>query len=550
MSMCSVNEANRERNCYMDKFITWWKTEKRYLRFGKAALMAALPLICCLVTCAMQERTIREVYLPGSEWNDELFYFKQVEGMVNFGYPLGYFGFNESHALKLSYAAWSPVLVFPWILWGLVFGWNLMSPVICNIVLMTVAVFLFVWLVKPSWKQMGILTLLFCLYTPFARYMLSGMPEVICFSLLILFYGIAVSYLQKESVSKLVWMFAISGLLTLMRPYMILFMLLPMYFWIRKKKWVGLFGSFAVIGVTFVVYVCIKHYLGAEYFAPLFFTDWITAFFEKGFVGGVQNFVSTLYWKGKGFFSHTIQGYRSGLASGAFFGGYLTVMAVLLYQSFADFRSVRKKSGNVGKAGESDRNLLVVEAHLAFSFVGMLFALLLMYKLTEGSKHLLTFIAAGIFVISLMQTLFYKKAVLVGATFAYLYSFMALDPYDYQVPFAETERVEQVANWQETFAEELTLTEENVPCYDNVVIWVFSDVTSKGSVNNKWQLLYGLPKGFGISCCYSEYVLEHFDTLQSRYLATVAGGEIDARCQSAGYREIGRDADMVVYERY
>ena len=47
-----------------------------------------------------------------------------------------------------------------------------------------------------------------------------------------------------------------------------------------------------------------------------------------------------------------------------------------------------------------------------------------------------------------------------------------------------------------------------------------------------------------------KYVLEHFDTLESKYLATVAGGEIDARCQSAGYREIGRDADMVVYERY
>ena len=192
----------------------------------------------------------------------------------------------------------------------------------------------------------------------------------------------------------------------------------------------------------------------------------------------------------------------------------------------------------------------MVESHLAFSFVGMLFALLLMYKLTEGSKHLLTFIAAGIFVISLMRTRFYKKAVLVGATFAYLYSFMALDPYDYQVPFEERERVEQVANWQQPYAAELADPKEQVPCYDNVVIWVFSDVTAEGSVNHKWQLLYGLPKGFGISCCYRDYVLEHFDTLESKYLATVAGGEIDARCQSAGYREIGRDADMVVYERY
>lgn len=523
--------------------------------------MAALPLLCCLVSCAMQGKAIGDVYLPASEWNDELFYFKQVESMVQFGYPKGYFGFNESHALKLSYAAWSPVLVFPWIIWGVLFGWNMMSPIICNIFLMTMATFLFVWLVKPTWKQLGILTLLFCLYTPFVRYMLSGMPEVICFSMLIVFYGIAVSFLQKETATKIVWMFVISGLLTLMRPYMLLFMLLPMFFWVRRKKWAGFVGSVAVIGVTCVIYAMIKHYFGAEYFAPLFFTDWITAFFDLGFVGGVHNFFSTLYWKGRDFLNHTIEGYRSGLASGAFFGGYLTVMAVLLCQSVADWRKLRRqnkhmpgnKNGVEAKTDDADKGLLnqfIVEFHLAFSFVGMLFALLLMYKLTEGSKHLLTFIAAGVFVISLLKTKFYKKAVLVGAMFAYLYSYMAIEPYDYQIPFVTEEREQQVEEWRELFAEELIVTEENIPNYDNVVIWVFSDKTKAGSINNKWQLLYGLPDGFGISCCYSDYILDNFETLQSRYIATVSTGEIDILCQQYGFREVGRDRDMVVYERY
>ena len=134
---------------------------------------------------AAQGRAIGEVYLPNGEWNDELFYFKQVEGMVKYGYPYGYFGFNESHALKLSFAAWSPVLVFPWILWGKLLGWTLLSPVYCNIFLMMLSMFLFVILVKPSNRQLGILTILFSVFRPFTRYMLSGMPEVICFSLLI-----------------------------------------------------------------------------------------------------------------------------------------------------------------------------------------------------------------------------------------------------------------------------------------------------------------------------------------------------------------------------
>lgn len=88
----------------------WWNRERRILTL-KAGLMALLPLLCCVAACAAQGGRLSQVYLPASEWNDELFYYKQVEGILSHGYPQGYFGFNESHALKLSFAAWSPVLV-------------------------------------------------------------------------------------------------------------------------------------------------------------------------------------------------------------------------------------------------------------------------------------------------------------------------------------------------------------------------------------------------------------------------------------------------------
>ena len=97
--------------------------------------------------------------------------------------------------------------------------------------------------------------------------------------------------------------------------------------------------------------------------------------------------------------------------------------------------------------------------------------------------------------------------------------------------------------------EELTLERENVPNYENVVIWVFSDMVDGSSVNTSWQLLYALPEGFGISCCMRDYVVEEFDTLQSRYLISPAGGEIDALCREAGYRRLYEDDETVFYER-
>ena len=555
-----------------EQFADWWKQDKRYMTLLKAVLMALLPVVCCLVRTAAEGRSIGQVYLPASEWNDELFYFKQVEGIVSYGFPRGYFGFNESHALRLSFAAWSPVLVFPWILWGLVFGWNLLSPVICNIVLLTIAMFVFVWLVKPTWKQLGILTVLFGLYTLFTRYMLSGMPEVICFSMLILFYGLAFSYLNKETKGKLTAMFIVSVLLTLMRPYMLLFLLLACFFQIRRSRKSGWIVSALVVAATGVVYVLIKHYLGAEYFTPLFYTDWITTFFTDGIGAGFRNFFGTLHWKGLEFYRHCVSGMKSGLASGAFFDGYLLLLGILLVQSYLDIRKLRraKKAARIVMKPADDKvreailgpvmlteekrkdlqNRLIIELHFAFSLIAMLFAHLLMYKMVEGSKHFLTFIAAGIFIVSMLETKYYKKAVLLGAAFLYLYSYKAVEPYDYQIPYVTQDREAQGDYWQQIFAEHLTLETEKVPNYENVVIWTFGDETPQGNQNLKWQLLYGVPEGFGISCCEREYILEHLTELQSRYLATVSGGEIDELCSAEGYEEIGRDADMVLYRRY
>lgn len=94
-------------------------------------------------------------------------------------------------------------------------------------------------------------------------------------------------------------------------------------------------------------------------------------------------------------------------------------------------------------------NQLIIEVHFALSLIAMLFAHLLMYKMTEGSKHFLTFIAAGIFIVSMLETKYYKKAVLLGAAFLYLYSYKAVEPYDYQVPYVTQGRQEQIAYWSE-----------------------------------------------------------------------------------------------------
>lgn len=538
----------------MDRWIEWWKKDKRYIIFLRAVLLACLPVISCLVYCALQGKSIGQVYLPSSGRNDELIYYKQTEAIIEYGFPRGYFGFNESHALRLSFAAWSPVLVLPWVLWGLLFGWNLLSPVICNIVMMTIAMFLFGLLAKPDRKQTGILTLLFFLYTPFAWYMLSGMPEIICMSLLLVFYGLALAYLRQEKRSQLVLLFVLAGLLTLMRPYMLLFLLLPVSFWImhgsagqHKRK--AILGSALVMAAVLGCYACINHYLAAEYFEPLFYMDWLTAFFEKGLPGGLKNFIGSLYYSGREFLGYVLQGVKSGLAAGSIFCCYIVMLLVLLYQSLRDFFFLRRLRGQ-NEPTEKVFKQLVIEAHLTVAFLGMLAAQLLMYNFYDGCKHFFTFLAMGIFVISLMKTAFYGKAVVLGVTFACFITWNTANFKDYQPAFEEGNIRERICSWEQTLQEKMSLTEEASPNYENVVIWVLSDTLPEGVTFTGWQYLYTLPPGFGISCCTCDYITKHFDSLESRYLCVVPGGPVEKECILRDYEKIAESERAVLYRRY
>ena len=563
-----------------NRWKTWWRRERGTCL--RAAVLACLPVIACLVCCAARGQGIGQVYLPSSERNDELIYYKQVEAILEYGYPRGYFGFNESHALKLSFAAWSPALMLPWVLWGLLFGWNLLSPVLCNLFLLAGAMLLYGMLAKPDWKQTGIISLLFFLYMPFSWYMLCGMPEIGCMSLAIVFYGAAAGWLRRRRGGLLAVMFALAGLLTLMRPYFLLFLLLPAYFWIFRDaaggsrgmadsggtgekgrasgrggkpgegriRWGAVLGTAAVFAAVLGAYAWIGHFLAAAYFRPLYRMDWLTAFFQKGLGGGLKNLFGSLYYSGREFVSYMKQGMVSGLPAGGIFCCYVVMLLILFWQSVKDVVALRRLEAG----GERRRELggqLALEGHLAFSFLAMLFAtLLLMSNFHDGCKHLLTFLAAGIFPIARMRTVYWKKAILTGVAFAFVFFYHGAAFEAYQPTFYQ----EAVALGLEGFGadveRELALAGDAGPSYDNTVIWVLSEELPEGPRYTGWQYLYALPPGFGINCCTAEYVTENFRSLRSRYLCVVPGGPVEEACRLMEYEEIAGNEHAVLYRRY
>jgi len=244
-----------------------------------------------------------------------------------------------------------------------------------------------------------------------------------------------------------------------------------------------------------------------------------------------------LYTKGWDFIGKCMQGVREGLATGSFFVGFLLVMAMI--GLYALYKLIRKEYKSA-----------LVFGHYAFSCFAMWMALLLMYKMQEGSKHLLTFIAAGLFAMAMMKVKGSLQVIICSIVFVYLYFFMAVDAYDYQNRFRNDWLVEEIERTEADFDEKLMLDTDDVPTYDNDVIWVTYDydISTEEQIVTNYQILYGIPAGFGISCCERDFVLANFEELQSKYICTPVGGEVDELCQQKGLEVITSGMNAVCYQ--
>ena len=75
--------------------------------------LAIFPFLCCAAYCLKTDNLISDLYLPAGLWNDDIIYYKEVEGIVHYGIPQGYFGYSDTHALVGSFSVWSPMLLVP-----------------------------------------------------------------------------------------------------------------------------------------------------------------------------------------------------------------------------------------------------------------------------------------------------------------------------------------------------------------------------------------------------------------------------------------------------
>jgi len=448
-----------------------------------------------------------------------------------------------------------------------------------------------------------------------ARYIYSSMPEVICFSHLIIYWALMISYLKSGKKSELGGAIVLAILMTFMRPYLILFLVFSLVVMVvtakKGRKILDTVIAILAFGFAGFVYYLLNHFLSAKYLLPFFYTDFITTFFTDGIGAGIHHLFGTLYYKGRDFLGFMKAAFVSDSAPGIFFWIFLIMMLLQFIMSVYDITKIfprKAKAADKSEAVESDvkENEVkpseknekasaameaVVEAiadakapeiredidaetnaeesgrkkaysefvcglYMLFADFAFLMAILLMYKLTEGSKHLLTFIMAGVLVMILDKKKGLVCGLIMSAVVIYFGVFHCVgNDYDFGIPVKTAASEAQYMYWENAFREGIVLDLSDVPSYKNAIIWEFSDDVDGENVTTEWQMLYALPSGTGISCCMDisgggSYTERNFYRLRCRYIAAPAGGRIDEMCEEAGYELIGYDDKLVVYARY
>lgn len=499
-------------------------------------LFGLLPLFLCLIYCALYHKTLWQLFLPGSYWNDELFYYKQVEGILTRGVPGGYFGFNESRGRYLSFAAWSPLLLWQWCIWGFLFGWNYLSPILCNLFCMMAGMAGFAWIARPKKRQAVVILILFSLFTPFTRFTLSATSEIPCLSLLLFYMGLAFRHRELGRNKDLWKMLIAAGILTLMRPYFVLLLLYPAWYYGRqgKKK------CFAAVVTVFSFscgYAAIKYLFSADYLQELFDTSFLTVFWQQGIGAGVRNLWDlTVDGMKVILFSYLKLALRIGHFAGSLYAVFGLLGAAFLIAAFWE-RSKRKEQGN----------LFWMFLSLTAAFAAMMAAILFMYKTGEGSRHLFSFILMGILLLGMYQS---KRGlllqILLACVMGYFFVCLAGTPYDYQIPMGDEKLRTELAELQSQL--ESTMELQEGISWNNTVIWLSYDLVDGEVVAEQWQQLYAIPAGFGINFCPRDYVYDNLEQVKSRYIAAVTGGDVEQQLKETGALRLAGNDKVTVYD--
>lgn len=203
-------------------------------------------------------------------WNDEVSRWDQINTMIHCGKPLGYYGYNGTHASIGTWGPWGWASLVPYYLFGKLFGWHFNSMAIANMTFLSLSIAVFLALTKPKVKQTLLILFIYISSAITIIYSLTSMAEALHYSLGIVLVGLFI-WLERRTRVKLrplsVFDILLYILLTVFLYYSVLVytifaLVIPMFFWCffrRLKPWLK--AGISIIA-TLLIAVSANYFIG------------------------------------------------------------------------------------------------------------------------------------------------------------------------------------------------------------------------------------------------------------------------------------------------
>ena len=474
-------------------------------------LACITPLIGCLLLMLSQRVSLSEISLSASQWNDELMYYKQIEGMVDYGVPQGYFGYNESHSVYGNFGGWTPANLIPYFLIGKIFGWNYSTPFIFNIALICLCMVFMNIVLKPTFKQQVGISLAYIAYMSASRYIFSTTPEAFIIAVVLIFVVCFIKFLEEES--KVGWLIACDFImvwLTILRGFYGIFgalILVGLYVKANRKiLWKQWLVQIVLMGLALVAFILMTKYFQAPY-------DF------GGDISGDSLFsIKTLI--------------KSGVLGMAEAGKYMVDAVMLKSMRGCWYICYVAVTLWIIIGGISKRDIMRIS--VGISFVIILASMFTIYNAKEGSRQLMALTVVTLLLMPLYEDRKLVKYAIIGATALLLW--LDGEAFFRDLPL-DTDGSEQLyVQTQQELSDIIPISANE---WDNTLIC---------SRTTYFQDLYAIPTGIGINYCFNDYIKDNFDELSSKYVAVRIGDDIEGFLKSKACEQIYSYNDTAIYQ--
>jgi hypothetical protein len=254
-----------------------------------------------LVTFCLDKHVL--TFIP--QWSDEIINWHQAATFKVAGFHGGYYTMNElpAPARFIHFYAHGPI--YPMLAGSLghIIGWKTNSPILLNIIFITLAIASFIRLTKPNSIQLLLIGLTLLTFWPIHLYMATSMREVLFESLAIIMAGLfykTLSNADEASYLHLVVFFITIALLALLKISNAIFFI-PYFLLIRRR--IGMSSLQAT--VISIVLIALSNFMDNQMNAPypISFVSHLSSTFSVSFNTALQELFQNTILNVRDFFN-------------------------------------------------------------------------------------------------------------------------------------------------------------------------------------------------------------------------------------------------------